>query len=72
MDFGAGMTDDARMTTQDGQFTEEQYAQAFREFHAGHIERQTSALETIRALLGVLVLIVVVGGILGAVAFTQG
>lgn len=47
----------------------------FREMHAqhlrdeaGHIQRQTEALETIRSVLVVLMLLVVLGVILGAVA----
>jgi len=45
------------------QFTTEQYEQAFREFHAGHIERQTRALETIRAVVGLWFLLTIAGAL---------
>ena len=48
------------------QFTTEQYEQAFRTFHAEHIERQTAALESIRTMLVFLMLLLVIGIAAGA------
>jgi hypothetical protein len=49
------------------QFTEDQRAEAFRLEHAGHLQRQTKALESIRTYVGVLLAVVILGVIFSLV-----
>lgn len=59
------------MTTYSGQPSTEQREEMFRSLHAEHLQRQTAALETIRGVLLMIVLLAIVGGVISVVVATQ-
>lgn len=54
------------------QFTEEHKLEAWRQLHASHLQRQTTALESIRSSVFGLLLIALIGVIVGLVVGLQG